>query len=242
MFYIYSAMPTNLHAEILLELKKNAGHGTAHSGDTSYLGNAHFSYHISTPVKRKIAKAFLKERCEISPEDFLNLLNGLFKAKSFDEKAIATELLGHSATHRKHVTVRHLDSWLDHLEGWAEVDSLCYSNFAPEEILSQWKEWKAMLVAFSKHKNIHKRRASLVLLTRAVSYSPDPRFSILAFQNIDRLKREKHILITKAISWLLRSLIRHHRKEVAAYLKANAATLPKIAIRETQRKLLTGRK
>jgi 3-methyladenine DNA glycosylase AlkD len=235
-------MPKDLHAEILLELKKHSRRGPSDFDIAGYLGNAHFSYHIPTPVKRQIAKAFLKERREISPKEFLTMLNGLFSGKSYDEKAIAAELLGHSATHRKHVTVRHLDTWLDHLVGWAEVDSLCYSSFTTEEILSRWKVWKPMLIAFSKHQNIHKRRASLVLLTRAVSHSPDPRLSQQAFANIDRLKREKHILITKAVSWLLRSLIRYHRKEVAAYLKANAATLPKIAIRETRRKLLTGRK
>jgi 3-methyladenine DNA glycosylase AlkD len=235
-------MAKDLRAEILFQLKKHSGRGTKHSGDAAYLGNAHFSYHISTPVKRNIAKTFVKTRGEISPAEFLRLLDGLFRGKSYDEKAIAAELLGFSPIHRKHVTPRHLDSWLDHLVGWAEVDSLCYSNFTPEEMLSQWKAWKAMLVAFSKDKNVHKRRASLVLLARAVSHSPDPQLSKIAFENIDRLKSEKDILITKAISWLLRSLIRHHKKEVAAYVETNAATLPKIAIRETRRKLLTGRK
>ncbi|MBI2314815.1 DNA alkylation repair protein [Candidatus Daviesbacteria bacterium] len=32
----------------------------------------------------------------------------------------------------------------------------------------------------------------------------------LAFENIDKLKAEKDVLITKAISWVLRSLIKNH--------------------------------
>ncbi|MDP2951009.1 MAG: DNA alkylation repair protein, partial [bacterium] len=64
----------------------------------------------------------------------------------------------------------------------------------------------------------------------------------LAFENIEKLKPEKDILITKAISWLLRNLIKYHKKEVADYLKKNKNSLPKIAVRETEKKIKTGKK
>jgi len=90
--------------------------------------------------------------------------------------------------------------------------------------------------------NPSRRRASLVLLTKSVRGSNDARLSKLAFKNIDLLKGEKDILITKAVSWLLRSLIKNHRVEVVDYINKNRQILPKIAIRETERKLKTGRK
>jgi 3-methyladenine DNA glycosylase AlkD len=37
-------------------------------------------------------------------------------------------------------------------------------------------------------------------------------------QNVDRLKSEKSVLITKAISWVLRSMIKHNRTLVEDYL------------------------
>jgi 3-methyladenine DNA glycosylase AlkD len=61
-----------------------------------------------------------------------------------------------------------------------------------------------------------------------------------AFRRIEKLKSEKEIMITKAISWVLRSMIRHYRSEVSNYVDQNAATLPKIAVRETRVKLDTG--
>jgi 3-methyladenine DNA glycosylase AlkD len=70
----------------------------------------------------------------------------------------------------------------------------------------------------------------------------DEDMSSVAFKCIERLKSEKHVMITKAISWLLRSMIKHYRKEVTDYLKKNSDTLPKIAVRETTRKLETGKK
>jgi len=81
-----------------------------------------------------------------------------------------------------------------------------------------------------------------VLLTRPTRTSSDPRYRELAFEVIERLKSERPILITKAVSWLLRSMAGHHGAAVAAYLDANAASLPAIAVRETRVKLRTGTK
>jgi 3-methyladenine DNA glycosylase AlkD len=75
-----------------------------------------------------------------------------------------------------------------------------------------------------------------------VSQSANEEFADLAFTLINRLKHEKDILITKAISWLLRAMIKNHKSKVAAYLQKNYDKLPKIAARETKRKLETGRK
>lgn len=236
------AMIRALHKEFIADLKKYSGRGTKHSGNASYLGNAHFSYHIANPIKREIAKAFLKRHSDLSHKEFVGLLDDLFQGTSHDEKSIAAMLLGYAPRVRAEIMPGQLDAWLDYLIGWAEVDSLCQSNFTADEMLLHWPAWKKLLSAFSKDNNINKQRASLVLLTGPVAHSADPRLLKIAFQNIDRLTHEKSILITKAISWLLRSLVQYHKKEVAAYLTQNADVLPKIAIRETQRKLTTGRK
>jgi 3-methyladenine DNA glycosylase AlkD len=80
------------------------------------------------------------------------------------------------------------------------------------------------------------------LLTKPVRDSDDTRLADLAFANIDKLKQDREILVTKAISWLLRDLIKNHRQKVEKYLQKNEDTLPRIAVRETRTKLLTGRK
>jgi 3-methyladenine DNA glycosylase AlkD len=216
-------MPT-LHSQLLTELKRHAGNGTQHTGNAGYLENAPASYHISNPVKRVVAWEFLA-------------------APSHDEKSMAAMILGYARQYRARVTPAQVDAWLGHLIGWAEVDSLCQSNFTAEEMFLHWLAWRRMLVAFSKQrKNISNRRASLVLLTGPVAHSRDARFARVAFENISRLCAERDILITKAISWLLRSMVWYHRRAVVAYVRENAATLPAIAVRETTRKIKMGRK
>lgn len=151
-------------------------------------------------------------------------------------------LFGYLGKLRKQVKPKDIDRWLNNLKGWAQVDSLCQSNFTAKDLLDNWNNWKRFLIKLSKDKNINKRRASLVFLTKPVRDSNDRRLAKLALKNINKLKAEKEILITKAISWLLRDMIKNHRKKVESYLKENSKTLPKIAVRETKKKLLTGRK
>lgn len=230
------------HREILKGLKKLSGHGTKHQREFWYTGNRHFSYNIKNGLRRQVIKNFLKRHEGISQKEFTSLLNSLYKGKSHEEKSCAGMLLKYSKKHRQSVKPELLDNWLNYLDGWAEVDSLCQSNFTADEMLANWKNWQKMLIKFSKDKNRCKRRASLVLLTKPVSDSGNQILFETAIQNIDRLKNEKDVLITKAISWLLRSMIKNHKKKTAKYIKENEKTLPKIAVRETKRKLLTGRK
>ena len=143
---------------------------------------------------------------------------------------------------RKTIGPRELGGWLGQLVGWAEVDSLCQNIFTAEELAANWSAWERFIQKLSRDRNINKRRAALVFLVGPVSYSKDPRFTRLAFVTMESLKNEKEILITKALSWLLRSMIALHKKEVVTYIAKNKNSLPKIALRETTRKLATGRK
>ena len=161
---------------------------------------------------------------------------------SHEEKTLASILLSCHPTARKTIELSQLNAWLDHLVGWAEIDMLCGGVFRTDELLANWREWKRFILALSRDRNINKRRAALVFLTAPVRYSEDGRVADLGFRVIRVLQREREIIITKAISWLLRSMVRHHRRLVATYLKKNRSALPAVAVRETRRKIATGRK
>jgi 3-methyladenine DNA glycosylase AlkD len=134
------------------------------------------------------------------------------------------------------------DDWLDYTEGWAAVDAICYNNFTAAEMLENFGPWKILVTQLARSDNPNKRRGAIVLLTKPVKHSADPRLSSLAFDLIDTLCGEKDILITKAISWLLRQLTTHHAPAVRQYLNANRNKLPAIALRETTHKLQHGTK
>ncbi|HEY3403599.1 MAG TPA: DNA alkylation repair protein [Ohtaekwangia sp.] len=231
-----------LHHEILEEIKKKSGKPTAHTFLDSYLGNSHPRYPIGAPVLRTLAKEWMRSHRHLSASAMANLFTSLIEGESATEKSMAGILMDYTTREQRTFNPKLFDRWLDHLIGWAEVDAVCTGKYTITEIPAQWKVWKPLLVKFSKSKNIHKRRASLVLFCSPVSQVYDERLAEVIFQNINRLKAEKEILITKAISWVLRSMVKHYKKELTLFMKTEAETLPAIARRETMVKLKTGRK
>ncbi|HMG91253.1 MAG TPA: DNA alkylation repair protein [Chryseolinea sp.] len=230
------------HAEILKSIQKHAGRATKHTFSDTYLGNNHPRYPISAPVLRKIAKDWMRNHRDLSPVEFAALLEGLIKAPSSTEKCMAGILLDASTKEQRQFDPKRFDNWLDHLDGWAEIDTVCTGKYTITEITGQWKSWKSLIIKFSKSKNINKRRASLVLFCSPLRSVKDERMAELALATVDRLKSEKSILITRAISWLLRSMEKLYREKLQLFLKENSATLPKVAVRETMTKLTTGLK
>jgi len=235
-------MKDSLHHQILQQIKKNAGKGTAHTFLDSYLGNSHFRYPISAPVLRRIAKDWMKEHRDLSAKDFASLLTDLVEGESGTEKTMAGVLLDYASREQYQFNPGLFDQWLNHLEGWAEVDAICTGKYATIEVVNQWSKWKPLLLKFAKSKNINKRRASIVFFCSPLSRVESTDLSKTALQIVDSLKGEKEVLITKAISWILRSMVRYNRGMVENYLKENGASLPKIALRETLVKLETGKK
>lgn len=231
----------DLYRTLLNELCVNRGKDNGGLPE-DYSGSPDPSLYIPSPTLRRIVAGFYKKYEDIAFSDFVHLLDYLYEGKYATEKYSASFLLGKFHKHRKRLNPKKLDVWLNYLKGWAQIDSLCQSTFSAEDMELQWPKWLKLIRRFSIEKNISKRRASLVLLTGPVRTSNDIKFRDLAFENIEKLKSEKDILITKAISWLLREMVKNHRAEVSEYLKRNKDSLPKIALRETLRKLTTGRK
>jgi len=233
------------HQEILKEIKgiKRKWPASQVVFVKHYLGTDKEYYPLKAEDSKKIARQFFKKHPEISSKELFAVVDSLFGGKTHQEMCLAGRLLNLASVRlMKDFDPHFLEKWLSRTVGWCEVDSLCSSNFTAEQILGKWKEWGSLLDKFSRDKNIHKRRASLVLLVRATRESADPRLAKTSFINAEKLKAEKHVLITKAVSWILRSLIKNHKLEVADYLKKNKDSLPRIAVRETQIKLATGRK
>ncbi|HLZ16698.1 MAG TPA: DNA alkylation repair protein, partial [Cyclobacteriaceae bacterium] len=114
--------------------------------------------------------------------------------------------------------------------------------FKINQVLDNWAGWRKLVLQLNKSKNINKRRASLVLLCKPLTQTDDERLPKLTFALVDQLKTENEVLITKAISWILRSMVKLHRKPLRGYLKKTKTSLPAIAVRETLTKLKTGKK
>lgn len=235
-------MKNRFHDEILKLIRKNSGKPIRDPFLNSYMGNDHIRYPIDTPSLRAIAKNWMRAHKDLLPHSLADVLTSLIQGESSTEKIIAGIMLGYATPAQRKFDPIIFDRWLDHLAGWTEVDAVCTGDFPAKQLPTEWSKWKKLLTKLSKDSNINKRRASLVLLCSPLTRAKHDDLVEVAFQNIGRLKSEKQVLITKAISWVLRSMIKHHRERVADYLQSHAESLPKIAVRETRTKLATGRK
>lgn len=237
-------MVNRFHREILTQIKKNSG--AARDQDKqfpdSYLGSAHLRYAIRSPQLRMIAKTWARDHRDLSAEQLKELLTSLIQAPSFTEKIMAGMISQYCTAEQRKFHPRIFFNWLDHLEGWAEVDAVCTGPFVAKELPAALDQWKPLLLRLSKSKNINKRRASLVLFTSPVRKVNDPELAEIALGIVAKLKHEKEVMITKAISWVLRSMVKHYRKEVERFLDFHEKMLPRIAVRETHTVLETGKK
>ncbi|MCL4200098.1 DNA alkylation repair protein [Patescibacteria group bacterium] len=230
--------PVTLHRTLLAAIKKHAriiSFDIAH-----YVGTKHRVYNVPTPVMHDIAKNFAEEHKDIGADDCISLVNSLFHASSFEEKVLATMILRRFPIILASLPASYIDQWLCLLTGWAEVDTFCdeidyWLRINPASGVKLLKKW-------NKDPYLEKRRASLVVLCSSLRHSPDPRWKTLAFTFTDALAHEKHVMITKAISWVLRAMVKYHKSEVTYYIQSHQNTLPKIAIREATKKIQTGRK
>lgn len=205
-------------------------------------GAARKWYGLKNDQRRRILLDFCAANKDLSFDDWLALIDSLYHGESYEERCAPQTLFRKYLRYRRQLPLAQLDAWLGRLDGWAEIDSTCQTVFTDKDLLADWDGWSALLKALADDANINKRRAALVLLTAPISQSDDSRILELSLELIDRLKSEKDKRITKAISWLLRKGIKQHREAIAAYLEANTDSLPAIAIRETRKKLLTGKK
>jgi len=232
---------THLHQELRSLLEKEAippsEFDIAH-----YLGSSQNFLHLSTPTKEKIVRHFVDSHSTTPLRDWEILLADLAKSPIHEERISLGSILARHTELRISIHPSLIDIWLDTLSGWNQVDCLCQNVFQSEQILDQWSRWQPFLRTLSHSPNINKRRAALVLLTKPVEKSPDPRLKDIAFATIILLMPEREILITKAISWLLRSLSRQYAAEVTAFIDLHESQLPKIAVREARKKILTGKK
>ncbi|MBF0544142.1 MAG: DNA alkylation repair protein [Candidatus Riflebacteria bacterium] len=233
----------SFHNEILVEITQFVSKLPSKKGPPpGYLGNNHPFLGLAVPDRKKLAKGFLKNHPDLTFPQFRDLIDSLYSGESNEEKCFPGTLLEFSPKFRAQIDPCELEIWMTRVEGWQEVDSTCQSAFTHSELVNRWEAWQKTLDRLSKSENIHCRRASLVLLTKPVRKSIEPKLGDMSFIIIDRLVSEKNVLITKAISWLLRSLITNFRREVEEYLDKNGAILPAIASREVKRVLTYGKK
>ena len=208
-----------------------------------YLGSNKKYPGIKTGHLVQVANEFLKENKDIEATELAEIIGNLILSGSYEEHIVGGKIFTFlKSEERQKIPFFELKRWLKKAQGWWEVDVICQSSYTGKEVQENFFKWKEAIRDFSKSNSISHRRASLVLQAKSNREIGDDKMVKLALETVETLKHERDILITKAISWLLREMCRHNKELIHKYLQLNKDTLPAIAYRETMKKITTGKK
>lgn len=70
-------------------------------------------------------------------------------------------LLGYMPVQRRQLNPGLYDDWLEHTEGWAAVDAICYNNFTAAEMLENFGPWKVLITQLARSDNPNSAAALL---------------------------------------------------------------------------------
>jgi 3-methyladenine DNA glycosylase AlkD len=198
-------------------------------------------YGVRVPQLREIARNWQRAHKDVTHEDLLDLVEMLWDGESQEERALGMELLVRYRHHIPDLTWGHFDRWRCKLDNWGLTDGLGSSILAPW-LLADPNARLSHLWDLIADEDVWSRRLALVATTPINRGHTGFTIPDLTLELVDRVKEERHPMITKAVSWALREMTKSHPDQVAAYLEENRELLAAHVVREVNNKLRTGLK
>lgn len=198
-------------------------------------------YGVKVPYLRKIAADWRHAHRQVARDDLLVLVEVLWGGESREERLLAIYLLGQYKRHIPDLTWEHLDRWRRGVDNWEVGDGLAAWVLAVW-ILAEPEARLEHLWTLIADEDMWSRRLALVATTGLNRARKDACFPDLTLALVERVKAERHPMITKAVSWALRALGEKEPHTVAAYVAENRAVLAGHVVREVENKLQTGLK
>jgi len=194
---------------------------------------------IRVPVLRQIAKDWLRENKEMDAVDFVALLRALWKKPIFEMKSLGLELLYANKKALKNFDWQTLEVWLSDVDNWVHCDFLSCNIFGL--LVKQNQSHLKRLKKYLKKSGKWFQRTGIVSTLQLIRAKKIESNEVLSM--IDQIVDNQDAMIQKAISWVLRELVRAGSgQEVEKYLRRNQSRLAKYVIREVNNKLRTGLK
>ena len=154
---------------------------------------------VPTIKKQYGAKALvLNEIVKKIKEPDFDLVEKLWKSKYFEEKLLASKVLGKICKKNPEKTLKLIKKFSKNISDWAVCDTLACHGIRKIVIIKQ-KEIFEISEEFIKSKNLWQRRFALVLL---VNFTKDKNLKKEIEKILKKVKDDKEHYVKKAIIWL----------------------------------------
>jgi len=197
-------------------------------------------YGLRVPQLRGIVRDWGRDHQQIARDELVALVDSLWNGESREERMLFTYLLEHYKHLVPDLTRADFERWRRGLDNWEMTDGLgwvlaLWLLAEPDTRLDYLRE-------LITDEDVWSRRLALVATTPINRGHTGFTIPDLTLELVDRVKDERHPMITKAVSWALREMTKSHRDRVAAYLEENREVLARHVVREVSNKLRTGLK
>ncbi|NIN66806.1 MAG: hypothetical protein GTO63_19370, partial [Anaerolineae bacterium] len=190
---------------------------------------------------RQIVRAWRRVHKDVACEDLLALAEALWDGPSREERMVGLELLQRYPRCVTGLEWSRFERWRQDLDNWELTDVLGLRVLGPW-VLADADERAQHLWDLIGEKDIWSQRLGLVGAVGMNRARKGVSFPDLTLELVDQVKGERHPMITKAVSWMLRDLSEKHPDQVATYLDDNCDALAGHVVREVGNKLKTGLK
>jgi 3-methyladenine DNA glycosylase AlkD len=211
--------PKKLYCEIIRELERHADDKVASKKEAKakYFGIDRRSYGIERSEVAELIEGYLEDFRNISLEERFELATMLYASGFSEQVNFGDSLVRLSLEELTPAHYSFIDKIGDCLSNWADTDWFCGEIMKP--LLRKYpKETLSLLSKWNGSKNLWKRRASVVALTRKIGESGE--FTDEALELCHNLIWDKEDYVRKGVGWALKDNMRGAKTRVLDYVKA----------------------
>ena len=190
---------------------------------------------------RRTAAGWRRGHRQAGPAQVAELADRLWNTGIREEQLVACFLLAGDGAALAATDPARVRDWTALLDNWETTDQLGMNVLGPLVALDVDQRF-GLLEAMAGDPHPWTRRVALVACTRLARAGDAARWWPRVAGLVLALAGDRQAALAKASSWVLRSWLGPCPAEVAAFVDANAGTLPAVAVRETRTKLATGAK
>ena len=190
---------------------------------------------------RKVVRDLRKRTRDESAATVFKLAMAIIKRNTLEGRKAAFEIFAGHKGAMASLNLKRLETLGKGIDNWLSVD-----GFACDLSGAAWREGQikdADIKRWARSKDPWWRRAAVVstvpLNLKSRGGSGHSKRTIMI---CEMAVGDDHVMVHKALSWALRSLIDIDRKAVSSFLKKHDSKLPALVKREVNRKLTTGKK
>ena len=186
-------------------------------------------YNVGTRPLRALARSIHDEhRDRWTVDDAMAFAELLLPDAHLEAKGVGIEVVARYRRSFRPPLLERWKRWLarNHCANWATTDAVCGSLIGP--LLLQHPELAARLSAWSTHRNLWVRRASVVGL---IPLARTGGALDVLYANALRLHGDPHDLIEKAVGWALREAGKTDPRRLERYLRDRGPKIPRTTVR-----------